>query len=131
MARKRYKPEEIVAKLRQVDVLVSQGQNMVDAIRQIGVRSVNVRKLLTKLVKEGAIERASRGRYQLPGAKSEPPKPERPKPAQAPKQGGNKRTRAARPRSDDMIYDGPVIEPPDQGVDPLDEHGERRKQGSM
>jgi hypothetical protein len=34
MARKRYKPEEIVAKLRQVDVLVSQGQNMVDAIRQ-------------------------------------------------------------------------------------------------
>jgi putative transposase len=36
MARKRYKPEEIVAKLRQVDVLVSQGQNM-DAIRQIGV----------------------------------------------------------------------------------------------
>jgi hypothetical protein len=33
MARKRYKPEEIVAKLRQVDVLVSQGQNMVDAIR--------------------------------------------------------------------------------------------------
>src|SRR5262249_27847848 len=37
MARKRYKPEEIVAKLRQVDVLVSQGQTMVDAIRQIGV----------------------------------------------------------------------------------------------
>ena len=37
MARKRYRPEEIVAKLRQVDVLVSQGQNMVDAIRQIGV----------------------------------------------------------------------------------------------
>jgi hypothetical protein len=28
MARKRYKPEEIVAKLRQVDVLVSQGQGM-------------------------------------------------------------------------------------------------------
>jgi hypothetical protein len=27
MARKRYKPEEIVAKFRQVDVLVSQGQN--------------------------------------------------------------------------------------------------------
>jgi putative transposase len=31
MARKRYKPEEIVAKLRQADVLVSQGQNIVDA----------------------------------------------------------------------------------------------------
>jgi putative transposase len=40
MARKRYKPEEIVAKLRQVDILVSQGQNMVDAIRQIGVSEV-------------------------------------------------------------------------------------------
>ena len=40
MARKRYKPEEIVAKLRQVEVLVSQGQNMVDAIRQIGVSEV-------------------------------------------------------------------------------------------
>jgi putative transposase len=30
MARKRYKPEEIVAKLRQVDVLVSQGQGMTE-----------------------------------------------------------------------------------------------------
>jgi len=40
MARKRSKPEEIVTKLRQVDVLVSQGQNMVDAIRQIGVSEV-------------------------------------------------------------------------------------------
>jgi putative transposase len=40
MVRKRYKPEEIVAKLRQVDVLVSQGQNMMDAIRQIGVSEV-------------------------------------------------------------------------------------------
>jgi putative transposase len=40
MARKRYKPEEIVARLRQVDVLVSQGQAMADAIRQIGVSEV-------------------------------------------------------------------------------------------
>ncbi len=40
MPRRRYKPEEIVAKLRQVDVLVSQGQNMADAIRQIGVSEV-------------------------------------------------------------------------------------------
>lgn len=37
MPRKRYKPEEIVAKLRQVDVPDSQGVNMADAIRQIGV----------------------------------------------------------------------------------------------
>ena len=40
MARKRYKPEEIVAKLRQVDVLVSQGQNMVDAIRYGGATAM-------------------------------------------------------------------------------------------
>ena len=40
MPRKRYKPEEIVAKLRQVDVLVSQGTSMADAIRQIGVSEV-------------------------------------------------------------------------------------------
>src|SRR5262249_3865596 len=40
MARKRYKPEEIVAKLRQVDVLVSQGQGMTEAIRRMGVTAV-------------------------------------------------------------------------------------------
>ena len=37
MARKTYKPEEIVAKLRQVDVLVSQGRPVAEAIRSIGV----------------------------------------------------------------------------------------------
>jgi putative transposase len=37
MPRKRYKPGEIVAKLRQVDVFVSQSQSMADAIREIGV----------------------------------------------------------------------------------------------
>jgi hypothetical protein len=36
----RYKPEEIVAKLRQVDVLVSQGQSVVDAVWSIGVTDV-------------------------------------------------------------------------------------------
>ena len=40
MPKKRYTPEEVVAKLRQVDVLVSQGQNIADAIRQIGVSEV-------------------------------------------------------------------------------------------
>jgi putative transposase len=40
MPRKRHKPEEIVAKLRQVDVLVSQGQSVADAIRSIGVTEV-------------------------------------------------------------------------------------------
>jgi len=37
MPRKRHKPEEIVAKLRQVDVLTLQGQGVADAIRSIGV----------------------------------------------------------------------------------------------
>ena len=40
MPTKRDKPEEIVTKLRQVDVLVSQGQGIADAIRQIGVSEV-------------------------------------------------------------------------------------------
>ena len=40
MPRKSYKPEEIVAKLRQVDVLTSQGQSVAEAIRSIGVTEV-------------------------------------------------------------------------------------------
>ena len=40
MAKKVYKPEEIVSKLRQVDVLRSQGMTMADAIRQISVSEV-------------------------------------------------------------------------------------------
>jgi len=37
---KRHKPEEIVSKLRQVDVLVSQGQSVADSVRSIGVTEV-------------------------------------------------------------------------------------------
>ena len=37
MANKHHKPEEIVAKLRQVEVLMGQGMPRIDAIRQIGV----------------------------------------------------------------------------------------------
>ena len=37
---KKHKPEEIVAKLRQVDVLTSQGTPLADAIRSIGVTEV-------------------------------------------------------------------------------------------
>lgn len=40
MARKRFKPEEIVSKLRQADVIHSQGMSMVDAIGQLGVSEV-------------------------------------------------------------------------------------------
>ena len=40
MARKRHKAEEIVAKLRQVDVLLSQGRSVAEAVRTIGVTEV-------------------------------------------------------------------------------------------
>ena len=40
MSRKRQKPEEIVSKLRQVDVLTSQGKTVAEAIRSIGVTEV-------------------------------------------------------------------------------------------
>ena len=40
MRKKRHTPEEIVSKLRQVDVLVSQGTPVADAIRAIGVTEV-------------------------------------------------------------------------------------------
>ena len=40
MARKRHTPDEIVAKLRQVEVLVGQGQAVAEAIRSIGVTEV-------------------------------------------------------------------------------------------
>ena len=37
MVNKRPKPEEIVSKLRQVEILMGQGMSRLDAIRQIGV----------------------------------------------------------------------------------------------
>ena len=37
---KKHKPEEIVAKLRQVDVMTSQGTPIADAVRSIGVTEV-------------------------------------------------------------------------------------------
>jgi transposase-like protein len=37
---KRHKPEEIIAKLRQVEVMTGQGTSMADAIRSIGVTEV-------------------------------------------------------------------------------------------
>ena len=40
MARKRHTAEEIVAKLRQVDVLMAQGKPVADAVRAIGVTEV-------------------------------------------------------------------------------------------
>ena len=40
MQRKRHKAEEIVAKLRQVEVLTAQGKPVAEAIRSIGVTEV-------------------------------------------------------------------------------------------
>lgn len=40
MPKKKHKAEEIVSKLRQVDVLVSQGTAVADAVRSIGVTLV-------------------------------------------------------------------------------------------
>ena len=40
MARKRHTAEEIVAKLRQVDVLMAQGKPVSDAVRAIAVTEV-------------------------------------------------------------------------------------------
>ena len=37
MSRKHPKPEEVVRKLRQVEVLVGQGMKQIDAIREIGI----------------------------------------------------------------------------------------------
>src|SRR5215203_6339359 len=48
MRKKRHTPEEIVSKLRQVDVLVAQGTPVAEAIRAIGVTEVSGdRKLAT------------------------------------------------------------------------------------
>ncbi len=40
MPQKRHKPEEIVAKLRQVELLSAQGRPIVEAVRSIGVTEV-------------------------------------------------------------------------------------------
>ncbi len=40
MARKRHTAEEIVAKLRQVDVLMAQGRPVAEAVRSVGVTEV-------------------------------------------------------------------------------------------
>ena len=42
MAKKNHTPEEIVAKLRQVDLLFSQGKPAVEAVRAIGVTEATI-----------------------------------------------------------------------------------------
>ena len=40
MAKKRYRPEEIISKLREADILIGQGQTVAQAIKTIGVSEV-------------------------------------------------------------------------------------------
>ena len=44
MVRKHHRPEEIVAKLRQVEVLLAQGKSAVEAVRAIGVTEQTYRR---------------------------------------------------------------------------------------
>ena len=45
MPQKKHKPEEIIAELRQVDVLVSQGQSVAEAVRSISVTQLTYYRL--------------------------------------------------------------------------------------
>ncbi len=40
MSKKRYRPEEIISKLREADVLISQGKKVVEVIKALGVTDV-------------------------------------------------------------------------------------------
>ena len=73
MASKKHRPEEAVAKLRQVDVLVSQGQAVAEAIRAIGVTEVTYcrwRREFGGLRRGGEIEGSG---ARTPAARSEVP----------------------------------------------------------
>ena len=41
MPKKRYRPEEIISKLREADVLISQGKKVVEVIKVLGVTDVS------------------------------------------------------------------------------------------
>ena len=40
MRKKRYRPEEIISKLREADILIGQGHTVVQAIKSIGITEV-------------------------------------------------------------------------------------------
>jgi len=67
MSRKRHKPEEIVAKLRQVDVLVAQGTPVADAIRSIGVTEVDHHRELATARQHGSAAGSVRTRATASG----------------------------------------------------------------
>ena len=41
MPRKRYRPEDILSKLREADILISQGKTVVETIRVLGISDVS------------------------------------------------------------------------------------------
>ena len=67
MANRRPKPEEIVTKLRQVEVLVGQGMKRIDAIREIGVVEQNVRSAIlcgeSQVLRRGLFELSESGSH--------------------------------------------------------------------
>jgi putative transposase len=40
MPKKRYRPEDIITKLREADILISQGKSVAETIKQLGVSDV-------------------------------------------------------------------------------------------
>ena len=76
MPSKRHKPDEIVAKLRQVDVLVSQGLAVADAIRSIGVSEVTYYALLREASWQVNAKRVERI-WRREGLKVPPRQPKR------------------------------------------------------
>ena len=50
MGIKRHKPEEVVTKLRQVEVLVGQGMARIDAIRQISITERTYYRCVSSMV---------------------------------------------------------------------------------
>ncbi len=104
MANKRVKPEEIVSKLRQVEVLMGQGMSRLDAIRKIGVveqtyyrwrkqyggmgvdqlkelkrlqlENERLRKAVSDLTRDKLIlTEAAKGNFSTPSANHRPPTP--------------------------------------------------------
>lgn len=53
MARKRHTAEEIVAKLRQVDVLMARGRQVADSVRAIGVTEVTYQSMAKRVGLKG------------------------------------------------------------------------------
>ena len=56
MRKKRHTPEEIISKLRQVDVLVGQGTPVADAVRSIEVTEVTADFLIRQGIRARSIE---------------------------------------------------------------------------